>query len=116
MIKGKTLQEAEQELKDAEKSNDEIAKLAQHKVIQGNKPSNTMVLDKLTPSSLGALIAMYEHKVFVQGIIWGINSFDQWGVELGKTLETGIYQAIKSNEISGLDASTRGLMNLVFKD
>jgi glucose-6-phosphate isomerase len=68
------------------------------------------VLDELTPASLGALIALYEHRVFVAGSLWGINSFDQWGVELGKVLAQGIEPRMASGDVAGLDASTAGLM------
>jgi glucose-6-phosphate isomerase len=84
--------------------------LAMHRSFAGNRPSNTLLLEQLDPASLGALIALYEHKVFVQGIIWNINSFDQWGVELGKTVATTIGKAIESGELVGeFDASTRQL-------
>ena len=84
---------------------------ALHQVIPGNRPSNTLLLSKLTPYTLGALIALYEHKVFVQGAIWNINSFDQWGVELGKQLTTNILQTMRNNTAaSTLDVSTRGLI------
>ena len=83
-----------------------------HASYPGNRPSNVLLLDDLSPANLGALIALYEHKVFVQGVIWNINSFDQWGVELGKRLATEISRNIerKSTEY---DASTQGLMELV---
>ncbi len=85
--------------------------LAMHRRFEGNRPSNTILLDQLDPASLGALIALYEHKVFVQGVVWNINSFDQWGVELGKTVANRIGEAMKSdaNEVD-LDASTRQLL------
>lgn len=91
----------------------EAKKLASYKVMSGNRPSNTIILEKLTPKSLGALIALYEHKVFVQGIIWNINSFDQWGVELGKQLATKLGPALSGEKTKEeLDSSTRGLANL----
>ncbi len=83
---------------------------AGHKHFPGNRPSTTLLLDDLTPSSLGALIALYEHRTFVAGSVWGINSFDQWGVELGKVLATDIEQRFQSGDLSGLDASTQGLL------
>lgn len=87
-----------------------------HRVFLGNKPTNSILFQKLTPSTLGALIAMYEHKIFVQGIIWDINSFDQWGVELGKQLAKVIQPELtKKGEISSHDASTNGLINLYKK-
>jgi len=81
-----------------------------HKHFPGNRPSTTLLLDDLTPASLGALIALYEHRTFVAGSVWGINSFDQWGVELGKALATDIEKRFQTGDLSGLDASTHGLM------
>ena len=84
--------------------------LAQHRSFPGNRPSTTFVLDALTPKSLGALIAMYEHRVFTSGALWGINSFDQWGVELGKALCNQLLPRLASGDTAGLDASTAGLL------
>ncbi len=85
--------------------------LVAHKVFEGNRPSNTILIDRLTPRSLGQLIALYEHKIFVQGVIWDINSFDQWGVELGKVLARDTYTAIQSGDVqAGMDASTQQLV------
>jgi glucose-6-phosphate isomerase len=84
--------------------------LARHRTFPGNRPSTTLVLDRLTPRSLGALIALYEHRVFTSGALWGINSFDQWGVELGKALCADLLPRLESGDASGLDASTAGLM------
>ncbi|MDE2613120.1 MAG: glucose-6-phosphate isomerase, partial [Burkholderiales bacterium] len=84
--------------------------LAQHRTFPGNRPSTTFVLDELTPRSLGALIAMYEHRVFTAGAVWGIDSFDQWGVELGKALANELLPRLASGDASGLDASTAGLL------
>ena len=81
-----------------------------HKHFPGNRPSTFLLLERLTPSSLGALIALQEHRVFVSGAIWGINSFDQWGVELGKLLAKGIEPRLASGNTEGLDASTAGLL------
>ena len=81
-----------------------------HKNFPGNRPSTMLVLDDLTPASLGALIALYEHRVFVAGSIWGINSFDQWGVELGKVLAVDIEARLSSGDLNGLDGSTQGLL------
>ncbi|HEY8708216.1 MAG TPA: glucose-6-phosphate isomerase, partial [Burkholderiaceae bacterium] len=81
-----------------------------HKDFPGNRPSTFLLLDALTPASLGALVALYEHRVFVSGSLWGINSFDQWGVELGKALATDIASRLASGDVSGLDASTAGLL------
>jgi glucose-6-phosphate isomerase len=84
--------------------------LAQHRSFPGNRPSSTLVLDALTPRSLGALIALYEHRVFTSGAVWGINSFDQWGVELGKALCNQLLPRLGSGNTTGLDASTAGLL------
>ena len=86
-----------------------IERLAPHKVIPGNRPSNTLQLEKLTPETLGALIALYEHKVYVESVIWNINAFDQWGVELGKKLSERVMDALGNNDdqLQDLDPSTR---------
>ena len=81
-----------------------------HKHFPGNRPSTFLLLEQLTPASLGALIALQEHRVFVSGAIWGINSFDQWGVELGKVLAKDIELRLQSGDLCGLDASTAGLL------
>jgi glucose-6-phosphate isomerase len=81
-------------------------------VFAGNQPSSTLMLGSLTPETMGALVALYEHKVFVQGAIWGINSFDQWGVELGKAVASRILPAIQDESLAkSLDASTQGLIS-----
>ena len=83
-----------------------------HKIFPGNEPSTSIMFRKLTPHTLGALIALYEHKIFVQGVIWRINSFDQWGVELGKTLARVILPELRGDApVTGHDASTNGLIN-----
>jgi glucose-6-phosphate isomerase len=84
--------------------------LARHRTFSGNRPSTTLLLEQLTPRSLGALIALYEHRVFTSGALWGINSFDQWGVELGKALCNALLPRLASGNVQGLDASTAGLM------
>lgn len=110
---GKTLEEAENELRSKEKSEEEIQKLAPFKVFEGNKPSNSILYDKLTPKTLGSLIALYEHKIFVQGVIWNIFSFDQWGVELGKELANKILPELENQETnSSNDSSTNGFINV----
>jgi glucose-6-phosphate isomerase len=81
-----------------------------HKHFAGNRPSTFLLLDELTPASLGALLALQEHRVFVSGAVWGINSFDQWGVELGKVLAKDIEARLRTGDVSGLDASTAGLL------
>ena len=112
LMLGKTRAEAEAELRDKGLSEDEVQKLAPHKVIPGNRPSNTLVVERISPRRLGALVALYEHKVFVQSVIWGINAFDQWGVELGKELGKGVYnRLIGSEETPADDASTQGLID-----
>jgi len=114
LMKGKTLEEAQEELKQQGVAQLEIDVLAPQKVIPGNRPSNTIFFDKVTPKVVGALIAMYEHKVFVQGQIWGVNSFDQWGVELGKSLGNKVHAALLAEGelklASEFDASTAGLI------
>ena len=112
LMLGKTRAEAEAELRDKGMSEEEVKKLAPHKVIPGNRPSNTLVVERISPRRLGALVALYEHKVFVQSVIWGINAFDQWGVELGKELGKGVYNRLTGiQEEPADDASTQGLIN-----
>lgn len=112
LMNGKSEEQIHSELSAEGKSAEEIAKLAPFKVFEGNRPTNSFLLKKITPYSLGALIAMYEHKIFVQGIIWNIFSFDQWGVELGKQLAKSILPELKGDEqVNTHDASTNGLIN-----
>lgn len=112
LMQGKTEAEARAELEQNGMSGAALEQLLPHKVFPGNKPSNTLLFDKLTPHTLGALIALYEHKVFVQGIIWNLNSFDQWGVELGKQLAGSILPELASRQkTDAFDASTNGLIN-----
>jgi glucose-6-phosphate isomerase len=117
LMKGKTADEVIAELKAAGKSEAEIKFLFPYKVFQGNKPTNTILFKQLTPETLGALIALYEHKIFVQGVIWNIFSFDQWGVELGKQLAQNILPELNGADgpISAHDSSTQGLIELVKK-
>lgn len=110
LMNGKTLDEAATELREKGLSQKEIDNLAPFKVFEGNKPTNTLLIDKLTPKSLGALIALYEHKIFVQGIIWNIFSYDQWGVELGKQLAGTILRDIEGDNLSSHDSSTLRLL------
>jgi glucose-6-phosphate isomerase len=84
--------------------------LAQHRTFPGNRPSTTLLIDTLTPRALGALIALYEHRVFTSGAVWGINPFDQWGVELGKALCNNLLPRLASGDATGLDGSTAGLL------
>lgn len=112
LLHGKGREEVEQELKAAGKSAKEIEAIAPFKVFQGNKPTNSFLFKKLTPTVLGSLIAIYEHKIFVQGVIWNIYSFDQWGVELGKVLAKKILPELEGEQaVDGHDASTNGLIN-----
>ncbi|MEL4428139.1 glucose-6-phosphate isomerase [Shewanella mangrovisoli] len=113
LMQGRTLDEALAELSKSSLSDEEKLLIAKHKVMPGNKPSNTLLMDKLTPETLGALIALYEHRTFVQGAIWDINSFDQWGVELGKSLGNDVLARIGAEQdATALDASSNGLINL----
>ncbi|MCV0425084.1 MAG: glucose-6-phosphate isomerase [Roseibium sp.] len=111
LMLGRTLDEAKAQLEASGMSDENVERLAPHKVFPGDRPSITLAYDELTPYSLGRLIALYEHRVFVEGVIWGINSFDQWGVELGKELATALLPMVKG-EVStdAKDASTRGLL------
>ncbi len=116
LLNGKTEEEVVDELKLDGKSGDEIQKLLPHKVFEGNRPTNSILFRKLTPKVLGNLISMYEHKVFVQGVIWNIFSFDQWGVELGKQLAKKILPELRNDRsIVSHDSSTNGLIN-AFKE
>jgi glucose-6-phosphate isomerase len=111
-MKGKTEDEARSELEQAGLSGRELTDLVPHKVFAGNRPTNSLMVRKVTPHSLGALIALYEHKIFTQGIIWNINSFDQWGVELGKQLARKILPELASPDpAASHDASTNGMIN-----
>ena len=112
LMMGKTEQEALQELLQQGMAQADATTLAPHKAIPGNRPSNTLFMDRVTPKTVGALIALYEHKVYAQGVLWNLNSFDQWGVELGKLLGNQVYSALLSDkESKGFDASTNGLIN-----
>jgi len=116
LMKGKTADEVRQELKKDGLEGEALEKLIPHKVFTGNRPTNSILFHKLTPKTLGVLIALYEHKIFTQGIIWNINSFDQWGVELGKQLAKAILPELeKPGRITSHDSSTNGLINR-FKD
>ena len=104
-MRGKTADEVHPELENLEL-------LVAAKTFLGNRPSNSFLFSKLTPETLGSLIALYEHKIFAQGVIWDINSFDQWGVELGKVLANAIGPELESEaEVTSHDASTNGLIN-----
>lgn len=109
-MNGKTADEVVMELKEKGMDDNSMATLAPFKVFEGNKPTNTILIDKLTPKSLGSLIALYEHKIFVQGILWNIFSYDQWGVELGKQLAGNILKDIQGSDIGDHDGSTLRLL------
>lgn len=112
LMNGKTKEVVEAELIKAGLNQTEIAKLSPFKVFEGNKPTNSILVKQITPKTLGALIAMYEHKIFVQGVIWNVFSYDQWGVELGKQLANSILPELENNEkIHSHDSSTNGLIN-----
>lgn len=112
LMQGKTYQEAQQEMQSSGMSSAAIDNVLSHKVFAGNKPSNTLIFETLTPKTLGAIMAMYEHKVFVQGVVWDINSFDQWGVEYGKVLAGEIQQDLADEcAVDRHDSSTNGLIN-----
>jgi glucose-6-phosphate isomerase len=116
LMNGKTEEEAAKELENSGLSNEAISKLLPYKVFAGNKPTNSFLIKKITPFNLGQLIAFYEHKIFVQGLIWNIFSFDQWGVELGKQLANKILPELKDDQrISSHDSSTNALIN-IFKE
>ncbi|KAL6106134.1 gpi [Pungitius sinensis] len=117
LMKGKTSEEARAELEAGGLKGDALLQLLPHKVFEGNKPSNSIVFKKLSPFVLGALVAMYEHKIFVQGVMWGVNSYDQWGVELGKQLAKKIEPELQDGcEVSSHDASTTGLIHFLKKN
>jgi len=112
LMMGKTEEEVHEELTKSGMSSDEIEANVPYRVFAGNKPTNSILFQKLTPRTLGSLIAMYEHKIFVQGIIWNIYSFDQWGVELGKVLAKKILPELTSADaVATHDSSTNGLIN-----
>src|SRR5690606_3855662 len=114
LMEGYSKEQAIADLKAAGYSPADAKSLAPHKVHPGNRPSNTLLFDRLSPEVLGQLIALYEHKVFVEGVIWGINSFDQWGVELGKRLATSVTVAMHNAEkYDGKNGSTLGLLRVI---
>ncbi|MES9974781.1 MAG: glucose-6-phosphate isomerase [Candidatus Thiodiazotropha sp.] len=111
LMLGKTRTEAREEMEQAGLDPEQIVDLLPHRIFPGNRPSNTLLVDKMTPSRLGSLIALYEHKIFIQGVIWRINSFDQWGVELGKQLAGVILpELLDEQQSSRHDSSTQGLI------
>jgi glucose-6-phosphate isomerase len=111
-MKGKTPDEVRKELAGSKLSQEELEALVPQKTFAGNRPTNSILFQKLTPRTLGMLIALYEHKIFTQGVIWGVNSFDQWGVELGKQLAKAILPELtQKGDIASHDSSTNGLIN-----
>ncbi|MEP3968358.1 MAG: glucose-6-phosphate isomerase, partial [Nonlabens sp.] len=110
LMNGKTEEEVLQDHAESGKSKSEIEKLLPFQVFEGNKPTTTILIDELTPKSLGKLVAMYEHKIFTEGVIWNIYSYDQWGVQLGKVLADAILTDIKSSKSDGHDSSTNSLL------
>ncbi len=112
LMNGKTREEVSEELRKEGKTEEDIERLAPYRVFEGNRPTNSILFTQLTPRVLGSLIAMYEHKIFVQGVIWNIFSFDQWGVELGKQLAKRILPELENDSvIDAHDSSTNGLIN-----
>ncbi|MBS1627304.1 MAG: glucose-6-phosphate isomerase [Bacteroidetes bacterium] len=116
LMNGKTEREVKEELSQTELNDEEIKKLIPYKIFEGNKPTNSFLVKQITPYTLGSLIALYEHKIFVQGVIWNIYSFDQWGVELGKQLAGKILpELVNENIVTSHDSSTNGLINIFKK-
>ncbi|OEY73709.1 glucose-6-phosphate isomerase [Salegentibacter salarius] len=115
LLQGKSKVEVRKELETKGLSENAIEKLLPFKEFDGNKPTNTLLINKLTPESLGKLIAMYEHKIFVQGVIWNIYSYDQWGVELGKQLASNILAEIENKSVNNHDSSTKSLLKFFLK-
>jgi len=113
LMRGKTPDEVRAELAAQKLSPEKIEALVPHKTFTGNRPTTSIVVQKITPRTLGSLIALYEHKIFVQGIVWNIYSFDQWGVELGKQLAQKILPELAGDaKVTSHDSSTNGLINL----
>ena len=116
LMQGKSIEQVQAEFDKQGLNQSAAAALFPFKIFEGNKPTNTLLIDKLTPKSLGSLIALYEHKIFVQGIIWNIFSFDQWGVELGKQLANKVLTEINENKVAAHDASTSFLLDYYLKN
>lgn len=111
-MKGRTSEEAREELAKSGLKGEALEQLAAAKTFEGNKPTNSFLFEKLTPETLGSLIALYEHKIFTQGVVWNINSFDQMGVELGKQLANTILLELSDDQpVISHDSSTNGLIN-----
>ena len=114
LMMGKTEYEVRRELFPTEEDYGELEHLVKHKSFQGNRPSNSIIFEELNPKTLGSLLAIYEHKIFVQGVIWNIFSFDQWGVELGKKLAAAILPELATNvDTLNHDASTNNLIQYI---
>jgi glucose-6-phosphate isomerase len=112
LMLGKTKEQARAELEQQGMSGELLEQLLPHKVFEGNRPTTSILFDQLTPNTLGKLIALYEHKIFVQGMIWDINSYDQWGVEYGKQIAQQILPQLTNDEVvTNYDSSTNGLIN-----
>ena len=112
LMKGKKKEEVLEELRHSGMKGEDIKRVLPYRVFKGNRPTNAILVKKITPRTLGRLIAMYEHKIFTQGVIWNIFSFDQWGVELGKQLAKKILPELKGNKrVASHDSSTNGLIN-----
>jgi glucose-6-phosphate isomerase len=116
LLHGKNSNQVATEFKEQNVSSETAKFLLPYKVFEGNKPTNTFLIDSLTPETLGSLIAMYEHKIFVQGLIWNIFSYDQWGVELGKQLANSILREINTQEVKNHDSSTEFLLSHFIKN
>jgi glucose-6-phosphate isomerase len=116
LLMGKSETQVLQELISTHLSEEQRSFLVPFKIFKGNKPTNTILIQKLTPETLGALIALYEHKIFVQGVVWNIFSYDQWGVELGKQLANNILKEIQDLEKNSHDVSTSALIDFYKKN
>ncbi|MDP1576622.1 MAG: glucose-6-phosphate isomerase, partial [Cypionkella sp.] len=110
LMRGRSLNEARAIMENKGAVGEELERQARHRVFPGNRPSTTLVYPKLTPFVLGQIIALYEHRVFVEGVILGLNSFDQWGVELGKELALALQPILEGGDVSGKDGSTQALV------
>ena len=116
LMKGRSLDAARELMKAKGLSGEELERQARHRVFPGNRPSTTLVYERLDPYTLGQIIALYEHRVFVEGVILGINSFDQWGVELGKELATSLQPVVEGSESAAAkDGSTAALVSYLLK-
>jgi glucose-6-phosphate isomerase len=116
LMHGKTEAKVQAEFDKQEIAAEKAKFLLPFKVFKGNKPTNSILIEKLTPKSLGSLVALYEHKIFVQGVIWNIFSFDQWGVELGKQLASSILEEINTEKVKNHDSSTEFLLRYFLKN